>query len=191
MLDIPLENDGILDTLSSGLPSWQEDDLRLQEDDLRLLRHSGGAPSWLNCCSQLCHTLRSWRGLRASDLDALQRRQKGQCPCHTARVASGSPSDFRPLASRPPAAAEWSNAFSDGDWGSSTGPGSQTSDAIAALDVEMDDFSMEAHPHMDDYLHQPRMGALPGLKAAPAPPALSPHSSMPQQEPSEFAERRA
>jgi len=62
-LDSPMEsNDG---DLWSGMPSG------IQEDDLRVLRHDS---PWYSCCARLC---RCWGGLRESDLDALQRRQKG------------------------------------------------------------------------------------------------------------------
>ena len=70
-LDITAE-----DGFSSGLPSWQEDDLRVTGIDRSV-------PNWQNCCSQLCTSLRCWGGLRASDLDQLQRRQKGESPSPT------------------------------------------------------------------------------------------------------------
>jgi hypothetical protein len=53
----------------------------LQEDDLKLttsVPFSSNESTWwgASCCHQICHSLTWWRGLRASDLDALERRQK-------------------------------------------------------------------------------------------------------------------
>ena len=84
------------DPTLAGVPSWPEDDIKMR---------SHTDPGWHNCCRDLCHTLMWWRGLRASDLDALQRRQK---------------------------AAEWSNVFSEGEWGSESGVLNRPTVSLAA-----------------------------------------------------------
>ena len=145
----------------AGVPHWPEDDT--------LLRDLQRGPRWQNCCRDLCHSLLSWRGLRASDLDALERRQK---------------------------AAEWSNVFSDGEWGSESGglgTASQASDALG--DVELADMDMWAG-EVDVGLQPARVFEDDGSAAAAQmeqadggaarqKPAMSPGQHTPQQPPKE------
>ena len=152
-----------------GLPQWPEDDT--------LLRVS--SPRWQNCCRELCVWWRTIGGLRASDLDALERRQK---------------------------AAEWSNVFSDGEWGSESalsGPGSQASDTLGEVELaDMEHWAGEIDERLtasrwpssgDDecagaaaQMEQPNGGAI-----APARPAMSPGMQHPPQRPPQEASLRA
>ena len=164
-LDSPMEsNDG---DLWSGMPSG------IQEDDLRVLRHD---TPWYNCCAHLCSSLRCWGGLRESDLDALQRRQKG---APTPRKSTPFAIPQLTVRLLRVAAAEWSNAFSDrDDWGSSearSGPGSTAGGTDPIGDVEMDDF----HPHMDDYETPKRPGLINGGRTPITPKTSKP---MPMQQ---------
>ena len=49
-----------------------------QEDDLKVTMETPSMQQnpFANCCSNLYHSICFWRGIRAEDLDALQRRQK-------------------------------------------------------------------------------------------------------------------
>ena len=145
-------------------PAWPEDDIKM----LGMSSHD----RWHNCCHHIASCLR-WRGLRESDLDALQRRQK---------------------------AAEWSNVFAEGEWGSDSGAytGSQTSDPLGEIElVEVDDWSGDAHasaaldgltPHPPSSPRGPdAMQQSAGI--APAPPAFSPAQPQPQPQPDDDSDR--
>jgi len=147
---------------------WPEDDLKLATG-----RTYSSNEGW-SCCQQLCQTIMQWRGLRASDLDALQRRQK---------------------------AAEWSNVFSEGgggEWGSESGALSSAfdSDPLGGMDHTLDFDDVEAFDEPDpglELMSTPRTfldpvsetGAefSPAPLANPAPTVHSPRQSAPQPQP--------
>ena len=75
--------------------AWLEDDIQITANIPSLSNEQHG---WNSCCRQLAHTLKTfqwWQGLRASDLDQLQRRQKVSavtvCSCRHLRAALSAP----------------------------------------------------------------------------------------------------
>jgi len=172
-----------------------------QEDDLKVTMETPSMQQnpFANCCSNLYHSICFWRGIRAEDLDALQRRQK---VCGTQRhslarrrsafytkfciaLAHGKFSYlFREQA------AEWSNVFSENEWG-----GSEAGAMSSAFESEppaLDDFDHDASfgGEEDNMIHS-RNGAAtsstnPGSPTLPAdPPPQSPQPSLPQPQPPE------
>ena len=67
---------------TSGKGTTRQAEIDLQEDDLRMtldMPFSSNESTWgATCCHNLCSSLLWWRGLRESDLEQLQRRQKAR-----------------------------------------------------------------------------------------------------------------